>query len=283
MILGASKNRGHAVHRHGRDRAGAHFLNELICSRRLSGTNSRRLDVLRSLTTCIQKFLTKLCDFVVLRINLVLTELIQNALSVCRVVDDDVPDSIRDCRTVCAIFLLNHCLQLLSCETVVTATLSKLCLHRIEALRLCGLGGESRLHVCNLTCVCALLNSGESVCKSHLDIAATVAKLSAEIVHALLNAVHGRVQHLIPEAVVDLVGLIHPRIQATAVAATVADAIAPSVIAEQKQEQKNDPPTAVIAESEISTVATLIDRIAAVASRANKHRCRNGCAAIFIN
>ena len=97
------------------------------------------------------------------------------------------------------------------------------------------------MHIRNLAGVRALFNASKTICKRHLHITATIAKLSRQVVHALLNTVYGSVEHLVTEAIVNLIGLVHPRIQTATIAAIANAIIAPTIVTNQQEEKQNKP------------------------------------------
>ena len=128
-----------------------------------------------------------------------------------------------------------------------------------------------------------LLNACKAIRHAHLDISTTSTKLSGEITHAVTHGSNGVMKLCVTETIIDIVinavlSIHEPReINAKTAAKAASETIPPTVTADQK---KQEDPRPVTAETHAATITTH-HRIAAVASRAYKHRCSDS--AVFIS
>lgn len=173
--------------------------------------------------------LTKLRNLVVLLVNLVLTHLVEDSLRVGVLIGQHVADSIGDSGAVCACLTGDIGPKVGKAEAVLTAIIREL-LRQTEHL----------LHVGHLTCVGSLLNTGEPVCKGHLDIRTAVTELGRKIAEVGLDSIQRHYSVLVGETLSCQLRLIEPRIKhvttCISVAAEATVAVAP---AEQDEQQQN--------------------------------------------
>ena len=201
-----------------------HFVGESALTR----LNRGGLNILRSLTTGIHEFRTKLCDGIVLRINLVLTKLILDGLRVRIDRVDDVSADVVGVLSVRAVFRDDRAVQIRRRKSVLTATVRKLRLER-----------EVLVHVCHLPGIRRDLRLSESVLDSLTESADRILEC-ADTFPSVLRLIQPRIQDIAGRA---------------AVALTVA-VTAPSVPKNKKQ--KNQPPTGGISPTETALLIVIV-------------------------
>ena len=185
----------------------------------------RSLSVLRCGKACHRKLTLKVCDLLVLRVDLVLTKLILDGLRTCVDRVDNVSADIVGVLSVRAVLRDDRAVQIRRCESVLTATVRKLRLER-----------EVLVHVCHLTGIRRDLRLSESVLDSLTESADRILEC-ADTFPSVLRLIQPRIQDIAGRA---------------AVALTVA-VTAPSV--SEDKEEKNDPPRTIVSPSEALLIA----------------------------
>ena len=91
------------------------------------------------------ELLAKILDFLILGVNLVLTELVNDALRACGLARDDISDAIRECCAVSAVLGKDSGGLLGVAELNVRCELCGLHVHAVEALHHAHVGGVEAL------------------------------------------------------------------------------------------------------------------------------------------
>lgn len=242
LILGLAGEDGRAtVDGHGRDGAVAQSVVERVNLIGEALSDEGVLRRLRSGKLLHVELLAKLRNLVVLRVNLVLTQLVDDALGACGLAGDDVAHAIGEGRTVGAVLGKDGRGLVRGGKAVLAAAVGELRLQSVEALRDGSLEAETLLHVGNLSSVGIGLHASkalhhvgvdtvEAVAEGHLNVPAAVAKLRGKVLHALIDALNGGLEHLVAEPVIDVLLLSEPRVKLVAASeASTAVAVTTSI------------------------------------------------------
>jgi len=227
---------------------------------RLTGIVSENLGCLRRLACgklSHRELVFERLDALIFGINLVLTQLVDDALGACGLARDDVADAVGQRGTVGAVLRKDGSGLLRELALNAVEALAEVGLDPVEALLRGELGVERLLHVRHLTGVGSGLGIGEAACDGHLHVRTAVAELGGEVLDPAGDAVqrHGCV--LVGEALSRELGLIQPRVQLVAASiAAAAPAAEAAVEATEQGDENEDPPSVPVAPAAAVTAIT---------------------------
>lgn len=234
LILRAGENRSASVDWRSRNRTTVKTVVKCVNFIGKALGNQRVLSRLRCCELLHTELLAKILDFLILRVNLVLTELVNDALRACGLACDNISDAIREGCTVSAILCEDGRGLLGVAELDVRRELCGLHLDSVEALHHAHVGCVEALIDC-------VLRGVEAVAERHLHVPTAVAELCCEVLDASVDALQRGLNHLVTEPAVDVLGVVEPRVKLVSADSTSSAAVATVAVeaAEQDEQQQN--------------------------------------------
>lgn len=182
------------------------------------------------------RLLAQAGNFVVLLVNLVLTQPVDDTLGSCGLTGNNIAHAIGEGRTVGAVLGKDGGGLLGVPELDVRCELGGLHVHAVEALHHAHVRGVEAL-------IDGVLRGAEAVAQGHLHVTAALAELGREALDASVDALQRCLNHLVAEAAVDVLGVVEPRVKLVAADATSAVATTVPTVAveatEKDEEQQN--------------------------------------------
>ena len=198
-----------------------------------------------------------LCKLTLYAIELKSAQLIKDSLCSSGLSVDNVAGVLRGCISRCTGF----------CSLCITH-IRKTGLNTVESLHGCSLSGETLLHVRNLVCIhlcsdgilsavyCAD-NAVTGLADILIDSGNTECSITESACNAVLDSLKLCGKHLIAKTAVDLIRLIHPRIETTI---ETAESTSETISANKEKQDKKPQSAPVIPEAKTAAVAHRRDR-----------------------